>query len=237
MGQVYADVMGFTQLNHFDDEAITTDYTALMRKVVWDGMAGSSCRSTSQPTASEEPDRGVSRLLRRRWRAAHRPRRLTTSSTVRPARAAFTFTTPSTLLRSPAWRLDRTTRSTRTGHARGTGHPRRPGRRGLPAADLHRSLQDRPTVFIEVIERTAPEGSARQLQGVLRGDRARAGRAATSSRPLGVPSQARRGHLNHQYGSSQSGQISGFCNELPYILTDWTTSRTVEILEMRDGGP
>ncbi|MPZ53231.1 MAG: 4-hydroxyphenylpyruvate dioxygenase [Acidimicrobiia bacterium] len=33
----YADIMGFTQLHHFDDEAISTEYTALMSKVLWDG--------------------------------------------------------------------------------------------------------------------------------------------------------------------------------------------------------
>ncbi|MBT8213010.1 MAG: 4-hydroxyphenylpyruvate dioxygenase [Acidimicrobiia bacterium] len=33
----YAQIMGFTQLHHFDDEAISTDYTALMSKVLWDG--------------------------------------------------------------------------------------------------------------------------------------------------------------------------------------------------------
>ena len=33
----YADIMGFSQLHHFDDEAISTDFTALMSKVLWDG--------------------------------------------------------------------------------------------------------------------------------------------------------------------------------------------------------
>lgn len=33
----YADVMGFSELAHFDDAAITTEYSALMSKVVWDG--------------------------------------------------------------------------------------------------------------------------------------------------------------------------------------------------------
>lgn len=33
----YADVMGFTQLAHFNDEQIGTQYTALMSKVLWDG--------------------------------------------------------------------------------------------------------------------------------------------------------------------------------------------------------
>jgi 4-hydroxyphenylpyruvate dioxygenase len=33
----YADVMGFSQLVHYDDEAISTEYSALMSKVLWDG--------------------------------------------------------------------------------------------------------------------------------------------------------------------------------------------------------
>jgi 4-hydroxyphenylpyruvate dioxygenase len=33
----YADIMGFQQLVHFDDAAISTEYTALMSKVLWDG--------------------------------------------------------------------------------------------------------------------------------------------------------------------------------------------------------
>jgi 4-hydroxyphenylpyruvate dioxygenase len=34
----YADVMGFSQLVHYDDEAISTEYSALMSKVLWDGQ-------------------------------------------------------------------------------------------------------------------------------------------------------------------------------------------------------
>jgi 4-hydroxyphenylpyruvate dioxygenase len=33
----YERVLGFTQLVHFDDQAISTEYSALMSKVVWDG--------------------------------------------------------------------------------------------------------------------------------------------------------------------------------------------------------
>ena len=33
----YAEIMGFAQLKHFDDEAISTEYSALMSKVLWDG--------------------------------------------------------------------------------------------------------------------------------------------------------------------------------------------------------
>ena len=34
----YADVMGFTNMVHFKDDQISTDYTALMSKVMWDGV-------------------------------------------------------------------------------------------------------------------------------------------------------------------------------------------------------
>jgi 4-hydroxyphenylpyruvate dioxygenase len=33
----YQRILGFTQLRHFDDEAISTEFTALMSKVLWDG--------------------------------------------------------------------------------------------------------------------------------------------------------------------------------------------------------
>jgi 4-hydroxyphenylpyruvate dioxygenase len=33
----YSAIMGFTQLVHYDDEAISTEYSALMSKVLWDG--------------------------------------------------------------------------------------------------------------------------------------------------------------------------------------------------------
>jgi 4-hydroxyphenylpyruvate dioxygenase len=35
--QWYADIFGFAQFRHFSDEDISTDYTALMSKVIWDG--------------------------------------------------------------------------------------------------------------------------------------------------------------------------------------------------------
>jgi len=34
----YADIMGFSNLVHYDDEQISTEYTALMSKVMWDGV-------------------------------------------------------------------------------------------------------------------------------------------------------------------------------------------------------
>jgi 4-hydroxyphenylpyruvate dioxygenase len=37
MVEYYAKILGFTQLVHFRDDQISTDYTALMSKVMWDG--------------------------------------------------------------------------------------------------------------------------------------------------------------------------------------------------------
>ncbi len=37
LAEFYADIMGFSQLVHYDDEAISTEYSALMSKVLWDG--------------------------------------------------------------------------------------------------------------------------------------------------------------------------------------------------------
>jgi len=33
----YERIMGFTELRHFSDDEISTEYSALMSKVVWDG--------------------------------------------------------------------------------------------------------------------------------------------------------------------------------------------------------
>ena len=48
----YERVFGMTEMIHFSDEAISTEYSALMSKVVTDGAVASSSRSTSPPRAS-----------------------------------------------------------------------------------------------------------------------------------------------------------------------------------------
>jgi 4-hydroxyphenylpyruvate dioxygenase len=37
MVDFYARILGFSQLVHFRDDQISTEYTALMSKVMWDG--------------------------------------------------------------------------------------------------------------------------------------------------------------------------------------------------------
>ena len=48
----YERVMGFSQLVHFDDKDISTEYSALMSKVVQEAGGGSSSRSTNRPRAA-----------------------------------------------------------------------------------------------------------------------------------------------------------------------------------------
>src|SRR5438128_10623391 len=49
----YADVMGFTNLVHFRDDQISTEYTALMSKVMWDG-AGRVKFPINEPAAGKK---------------------------------------------------------------------------------------------------------------------------------------------------------------------------------------
>jgi 4-hydroxyphenylpyruvate dioxygenase len=73
----YRDVLGFTQLVSFDDKDISTEYSALMSKVMANGISGSSSPSTS------------------RRRAARRARSTSTSSTI-AAPACSTSPSPPT---------------------------------------------------------------------------------------------------------------------------------------------
>ena len=69
----YQDVLGFQQLVHFDDKDISTEYSALMSKVVQNGTGrikfpDQRARQGQTPLA----DRRVPAVLRRPRRAAHR---------------------------------------------------------------------------------------------------------------------------------------------------------------------
>ena len=69
----YERVFGMTELIHFSDEAISTEYSALMSKVVTDG-SGKIKFPINEPAhrQAQVADRGVPRLLSRPRRPAHR---------------------------------------------------------------------------------------------------------------------------------------------------------------------
>ncbi len=70
----YAGVMGFSLFKHFDDADISTEYSALMYKV----MSNSNGRikfPVDKPARGKKiPDRGIPGRLSRSRRAAHRLR-------------------------------------------------------------------------------------------------------------------------------------------------------------------
>ena len=155
----YEDVFGMTEMLHFTDEAISTEYSALMSKVVTDGN-GRVKFPINEPAEGKRKSQ-IDEYLEfygGRRRPAHRGRHARhRQDGHRAARARGRVPhRPGDLLRRRpgADRRDR-------GEPRGPAaprHPRRPRRRGLHAADLHQAVGDRPTMFFEVIERHGARG-------------------------------------------------------------------------------
>ena len=85
----YRDVMGFQLYQHFDDKDISTEYSALMSKVMSNGN-GRVKFPINEPADGQEEvaDRRVSGVLSRAGRAAYRHGDRTTSS--RPCRSCAT---------------------------------------------------------------------------------------------------------------------------------------------------
>ena len=156
----YRDVFGFSQLIHYDDKVIHTEYSALMSKVMTNGN-GRIKFPINEPAAGqeEEPDPGVPGLLPGLRHAAHRaahgghrhhrpPRCARTASsswacrtptTSRSPTASATSACPSRRSRSWASRPTATRRAT---SSRSSPGPSRTG----------------PTFFFEIIERHGSRG-------------------------------------------------------------------------------
>ena len=60
----YERVLGFSQLTHFSDEDISTEYSALMSKVMTDGEEDQVPDQRACGGQAQEPDRGVPRVPR-----------------------------------------------------------------------------------------------------------------------------------------------------------------------------
>jgi 4-hydroxyphenylpyruvate dioxygenase-like putative hemolysin len=135
----YANIMGFSQLHHFNDEQISTEYTALMSKVLWDGE-GRIKLPINEPADGKKKSQieEYPGLLPQPRRPAHGPRhRRHRRHGQRHARQRGPLPGGARhLLRRPE-RSSTGPRSTPTSTAGRAGHPGRPGRRGLPAPALH----------------------------------------------------------------------------------------------------
>ena len=176
----YADVMGFDELQNFREDQISTEYSALMSTVVWDGAKivmplnePADGRRKSQIQEYVDTYDGAGRATHR---AAHRRHRRDRTSNARPRRAIHARA------RRP------TTRSAK----------QRVRAAELPWDDLQRlhilvdrdndglllqifteTVTDRPTVFFEIIERRGArgfgEGNFRALFEAIERDQARRG--------------------------------------------------------------
>ena len=136
----YERVFGMTEMIHFTDRDIGTEYSALMSKVMADGK-GRVKFPINEPAEGKRKSQ-IEEFLEYyggAGRPAHRPRdhrhRRHRASELRERGVRF-LDTPGQLLRGAA-RADRGDRRGPRRPARAR-HPRRPRRRGLPAADLHR---------------------------------------------------------------------------------------------------
>ena len=157
----YEQVLGFDQLVHFTDDAISTEYSALMSTVVWDGAQGRPPDQRAGRGPAEEPDRGVPRLLRLARACSTWPCAPTTSSppSGRCATGAFgccrcrrrTTTRPRT-----GWPTSATSCRGRRSPTSGSSST------ATTTATCCRSSPRRsatgPTVFVEIIQREGAKG-------------------------------------------------------------------------------
>ena len=156
----YERVFGMTELIHFSDEAISTEYSALMSKVVTDG-SGRIKFPINEPAAGQAqvPDRGVPGLLRRRRACStSRSRRPTSSATVDELTDAASSSSRSPSPTTPTCRSG-SGRSPRTSPTcSGSGILVDRDDEGYLLQIFTTPVGDRPTVFFELIERHGARG-------------------------------------------------------------------------------
>jgi len=173
----YEKVLGFSQLISFDDKDISTEYSALMSKVVQNGT-GRIKFPINEPAQGKRRSQ-IEEYLNYYHGPGVQHIALTCKDIVETVRAlrhndvSFSARTTVVLRRSA-----RARRSHRGEHGRPgrIGHPRRSRRRGVHAPDLHQT-GGRPADAVFRDHRAARLEELRQgqLQGAVRGDRTRAG--------------------------------------------------------------
>ena len=173
----YERVFGMTEMIHFTDEDIGTEYSALMSKVMTDGK-GRVKFPINEPAEGKRKSQIEEYLEYYGGPGAQHIALATTDivATVKELRergVRFLSTPESYYEELP--RTDRGDRREPRRPARAR-HPRRPRRRGLSAADLHADDR-RPPDRVPRGDRAPRSARFRrgQLQGAVRGDRARTG--------------------------------------------------------------
>jgi 4-hydroxyphenylpyruvate dioxygenase len=154
----YERVFGMTEMLHFSDEAISTEYSALMSKVVTSGN-GRIKFPINEPAEGKRKSQ-IDEYLDFYEGAGAQHVAVATRDIVAPSRGCGPVGRlphdPRRLLRRRRRAGARRRRPARR-PAR-AGDPRRPRRRGVPAADLHQAGRRPATVFFEIIERHGARG-------------------------------------------------------------------------------
>jgi 4-hydroxyphenylpyruvate dioxygenase len=157
----YANIMGFTQLHHFDDEAISTEYTALMSKVLWDGT-GRIKLPINEPAEGKKKSQ-IEEYLDFYGTAGVQHMALATDdivTTVRKMREAGVrfLSTPTTYYDDLRNRLDWSTIDADLDELAELGILADQDDEGYLLQIFTKAVQDRPTVFYEIIERHGSRG-------------------------------------------------------------------------------
>ena len=157
----YANIMGFTQLHHFNDEQISTEYTALMSKVLWDGT-GRIKLPINEPAEGRKKSQ-IEEYLDFYGSAGVQHMALATDdivATVRQMREAGVrfLTTPRTYYDDLRSRLDWSTIDADIDQLAELGILADQDDEGYLLQIFTKSVQDRPTVFYEIIERHGSRG-------------------------------------------------------------------------------
>jgi 4-hydroxyphenylpyruvate dioxygenase len=155
----YERILGFSQLRHFDDEAISTEYTALMSKVLWDGHGRIKLPINEPAEGKKKRRRSTSTSSLRRAGVQHLA--LATGDivgTVRALRAGVRFLTCRRVLRLDAKRA-------RVGEVDESwddlpelGILVDRDDEGYLLQIFTEPVEDRPTVFYEIIQRHGATG-------------------------------------------------------------------------------
>ena len=203
----YRDVLGFAQLIHYDDKVIHTDYSALMSKVMTNGN-GRIKFPINEPATGKKKSQiqeyldwyrspGCQHIALRTDDIVGTVRRL------RDNGVEF-LGLPHEYYATLADRVGDVGRADR--HARGARHRGRPRRGGLPPPDLHPPGPGPPDVLLR--DHRAPRLArlrGRQLQGAVRGDRARAGEAREPLAEAPAPWPRRRSRRSITWRSGRTG--------------------------------
>jgi 4-hydroxyphenylpyruvate dioxygenase len=157
----YANIMGFTQLHHFNDDQISTEYTALMSKVLWDGN-GRIKLPINEPADGKKKSQ-IEEYLDFYGSAGVQHMALATDNivdTVRKMRenGVRFLSTPASYYKDLSSRLDWSTIDVDLDQLAGLGILVDQDDEGYLLQIFTKAVQDRPTVFYEIIERHGSRG-------------------------------------------------------------------------------